>query len=234
MVRMDELKRVVRYTLPGVACITKLFIALLITDYWQVEEFLKNTAAVNSLGIILGIVLASGGLGYILSNIYWGLYWLPGLNQLIAINHTKLFYHLKDIIEIEGDSQLQNDLNNNRLSRKDAWTLGTIFLEERNFKLSDILKRVVDITHSLGAFIIGNFLALFAWIELHIWPSCKPFYADKYFIVIPIWLALIGLHSFNRFVAIRQQTELANAEIYRMITEEYSHKLRKVKIYFYR
>jgi len=67
---MDEVRRFLRYTLPGLSALIQLLIGLSITDSGIVCKILSAKDLTQSLGIILTIFIGSGGLGYLFANIY--------------------------------------------------------------------------------------------------------------------------------------------------------------------
>jgi hypothetical protein len=228
---MDEFKRVIRFALPGIACITELIIFVLIADSSKLTNlFQDKNSNWDGIGLAFGTVIASGGLGYIFSNIYWGFYWWLPFQRYLAIDHTKLFYDLRDKIEIPNNNMIQQALLRRNLSRRDAWVMGTLLLTERDKFPNEVLKRIVDMTHSLGAFIVGNIFVLISWMAIHDWnrPNAK-FWA---IIISIIWLILLILFVINRQATLKQHQELVGSEIYRIINTEYSDKCEKVKLYY--
>ncbi len=72
---MDDVKRFLRFTFPGITSVIFLLAALIISDYNALnmrDHFTYSNS--NIVGIVFGLFIASGGLGYIYSQIYWGLY----------------------------------------------------------------------------------------------------------------------------------------------------------------
>ena len=89
---MDEIKRFMRYTLPGLVCTLQLIIAFIFSDTITVKCFYNNyLKSSNDFGIVLGIFFVSGAIGYILSSIYFSIRWWEPISQLFSINHLILF-----------------------------------------------------------------------------------------------------------------------------------------------
>lgn len=68
---MDEVRRFLRYTLPGLAGVIQFLIALSITDACIVSKIVSVKDQTQSLGLALTIFIGSGGLGYLFANIYF-------------------------------------------------------------------------------------------------------------------------------------------------------------------
>lgn len=62
---MDEARRFLRYILPGLVFPVMLLITLLISDTNEIINFLRNDSDKQIIGVIGGVFLASGVLGYI-------------------------------------------------------------------------------------------------------------------------------------------------------------------------
>jgi len=94
---MDEVKRFFRYTLPGLTCVFELAIAFTISFYDQINIYclLKAFDNVEIIGIVFGSFFISGALGYLIANIYFGIYWKFG-NSLLAMNLRPLIKSLRD------------------------------------------------------------------------------------------------------------------------------------------
>src|SRR5271157_623884 len=147
---MNEIRRFMRYTLPGLVFSFQLLLALSFSNWDKVEKLepLNNKSAI---GIALGVFLATGALGYILSIIYFGLYWFFGLRWLeiipITIDHRPAFRDLYRFKIIDGkgeDLSLDKDLNpgtpmqRKRLSKRDAWIILTQYWYSRKKRADDI------------------------------------------------------------------------------------------------
>jgi len=121
---------------------------------------------------MIGAFLASGALGYILANIYFGLYWSPIVKGFIAIDHLSLLRNLESakIIDIVDEKDNKRDIKNKR----DAWNIITQFWHARVENddqirgINRITDRLTDITHALGATCLGTIIGLIIWIGFHL------------------------------------------------------------------
>src|SRR5437762_3456568 len=121
---MDEVKRFLRFTLPGLACVLLVLLALSVSDPDIVRNVLSKDCA-TSIGEVAVFFLGSGGLGYILANVYFAAYWLPLLSKWWAIDHRSVLEQLGDkvkIIDPSGKSLLASNL-----SRREAWQIVSQF-----------------------------------------------------------------------------------------------------------
>ncbi len=192
---MNDVKRFMRFVLPGLASVIMLLIALIISDSSKLFCFFQSMN-LNDIGIILGLFLASGALGYIFACVYWGIYEF-GLNSCIAIDNRYIFSTLKDKLEIIETSG--NKVKANKLSKRDAWTIAALFWQNNINKSEEIkgstpyVDRITDLTHGLGATVVGSVISLTTWILLKI-AVFKAFKLNiRDIIILIVWLFLIYL-----------------------------------------
>jgi len=72
---MDEVRRFLRYTLPGLATVILFMIALSLTEGCFVRRLFFDKDSSQNIGLVLTLFLGSGALGYLFANIYFSLYW---------------------------------------------------------------------------------------------------------------------------------------------------------------
>lgn len=213
---MDEVRRFMRYVLPGLVCILELVIADSLTgmklfgDIWELSK--------ESASVAVGGFLASGALGYIFSNIYFALRSPLGMKN----DHKNL---LEEIIEeydckivIRKETKLLiNKCNSGKigsLSPRVRWELFNLALHSFHDK-SDAMKkfeqemdRLLDTLHSLGASLFGSVILGLVWLSLQIsWYWDKQFYEPFNFIlreylmpqifVLLCWLLIFLLFGYN-------------------------------------
>ena len=234
---MDEVRRFLRYTLPGLSALIQLLIGLSITDSGIVCKILSAKDLTQSLGIILTIFIGSGGLGYLFANIYFSLYRSWPFSRLIAIDHLTLLKDLrKEIIEIVD---LSGKAYANDLSKREAWTIITQYWHskiEENTKIKGIniiTDRLTDVTHGLGATFIGSLSALASWIAIHlsIAQDSASFISQKVFIVFLGWAILIFMLGFAYRRTNLALQSIANTTLTDIICREYQAG-NKIKIYY--
>ena len=119
---MDEVRRFMRYVLPGLVCILELVIADYLTgmklfgDLWKLSK--------DSASVAVASFLASGALGYIFSNIYFEFRDFFGMRN----DHQRL---LEEIIRRYGCKiNITNEkeeprliINNNNLGNLEDWSI---------------------------------------------------------------------------------------------------------------
>ena len=172
---MNDVRRFLRFTLPGIACILQLFLALLIAGDLKLGGFeVFSEKAGMAIGTVLGAFLLSGGLGYLLAQLYWGLYWFGPICKKVAIDHRPLLKELS--AKFENNFKIVNIQKEDiidRLSKRDAWIIVTYHFDAKleakkgMFEVQNMSNRLMDVTHSLGATLMGSVLAIIAWILIH-------------------------------------------------------------------
>jgi hypothetical protein len=231
---MNEVRRFFRFTIPGITCVLELFIALSISDNKMIASMLDSTGAVANIGLVFAIFLASGGLGYIFANIYFALYWWKPIRDRFAIDHCSLFRDLAEKIELVDTSGTR--INPDDLSKRDAWNILTQFwysqIEDgQDIKgVDQITDRLANITHSLGATVIGSLLSFIAWVSIHFSNPSRSFCIYGELAIIIVWLLLIFLMLKCHQRAQESLQSIANSTIANRITQKYIYT--KIKIYY--
>jgi hypothetical protein len=226
---MDEVKRFLRYTLPGMACIIELFVALSIqkTDRSIIINLFK---LVQDIGLALSVFLGSGALGFLLSGIYFSLCWCPKLEKWFAYDYRPIFNELKSnlfLVDIQGEPYQPE------LTRREAWVLISQYWHSRieyckNIRgVSQIYDRLADVTHGLGATIIGSFLALITWLFLHHYHECLLIFI----LIFSCWIALIVLLYLNFKRSLNNLQTMAMTTLISSIKKEFDNK-GKILIYY--
>ena len=160
---MDETKRFLRYVVPGLVLAVETTLLLFILDpEWTVGKLdsLKRDAG---FGAALVALLASGGVGFILSGIHHTFCWC--LKESV-IDHRKLINGLtaRSIVVIR-DARTNQILPQSD-SLTEAWVItGSLWLErsKTNKKVAGATPRSItlgDLAHSTGAVRVAPFLAL--------------------------------------------------------------------------
>jgi len=236
---MDEVRRFLRYTLPGLSAVIQLIIGLSITDSSIVCSVLSAKDLAESIGIVLTIFIGSGGLGYLFANIYFSLYWSWPFSRLIAIDHLTLFKDLSEkmieIVDFSGKAYSKE------LSKREAWTVFTQYWHskiEENTKIkgvNTITNRLTDVTHGLGATYIGSLLALVSWVVIHLSIShnLASIISKESLFAFLAWIILIIIlgRAYHRTNLALQS--IANTTLTDSITKEYQAG-NKIKIYYHK
>lgn len=184
---MDEVRRFLRYTVPGLSAVVQLFIGLSVSDIDIVCKIISVKDLTQNIGLVLTIFIGSGGLGYLFANIYFSLSWSWPFKYFVAINHLSLLNNLKekviDIIDFSGEPYKKD------LSKREAWTIITQYWHskvKKNSKIggvNSITDRLADVTHSLGATCVGSLSALGSWIGIRLSMAPNPQFiqSEKYY-----------------------------------------------------
>ena len=151
---MEEVRRFLRYTLPGLATLLVVFgivgILRVKLPPWVSDK--------EILAWFVGVFVASGAIGYLMANLYFGLRWLPLLKRFLAIDHKEIIKNLESQLEVWGPSR-KWDLKN--LTKFDSWSIITHYsvshskVEKEMKAISSHCRTMVDITHGLGSLCTG-------------------------------------------------------------------------------
>lgn len=222
---MNEVRRFLRFTLPGIACALQLIIAISISDKNQLNSFLGTATGKESIGLVLAGFLASGALGYILSTIYFALYWLRPIAKRVAIDHLTLFEQMNSYITIkgpDGKSILVTDL-----SKRTAWVIATRYWFSRYEKseciksINPTIDRLIDVTHGLGATIIGSILTIVAWTCIH-WYVLSKSFGLLVVAVVAVWAGLLTLMIISYIQTLEAVQSLINSTLAETIVEQFN------------
>jgi len=213
---MHEVRRFLRFTLPGMASFGQLLLAAYLTNSQAIVDLIisqKNTKDI--LGWIAAAFVSSGVVGYILASAYHALRWIPPFS-FFAIDHlslvTKLISIKKlQIADFEGDLIVKKNLN-----KRDAWTIITYYWyanikqSEQLTGLNAVTDRLVDFTHAAGATFLGTLVGLVVWL---FWFSGFPCFHPKDVILIGCWIILLAIYGVNQRLANKALESIANAGI---------------------
>ena len=236
---MDEIRRFMRFTLPGIVCILVLLVGLLISDFKSLKEYLSNLGDPKlNIGIIIGAFFASGGLGYLFSIIYFSIIWSSLLRKTFANDHRQILFDLRNKIEIMNVAE--KPIHPESLTQREAWAIITQFWnanleEDKVIKgVTSFINRTVDIVHSIGAIIIGTFIMLILWIYLHFFALQEASYNFRLndFIVIFYWLLMLFLFIIDFQLTRKSIQSIINITIIDVIQQKASKKKKKIKLYF--
>jgi len=166
---MDDAKRFLRFVLPGLASTLQFFLFIWILRPHQVSQFfLKSFQNGGGLGPALTIIVASGGLGFVLSTLYHSIYWCRLLDR--ARSYTLTIDHRDALNEADLRGILRSFTQKgsfplNNASRRDAWRIATAIWHARlgtSPRLKEANSRtdsLTSIVHSLGTLVLGTLAA---------------------------------------------------------------------------
>ena len=173
---MDEAQRFLRYVLPGIVFLAELLVLLFILfPDWTTSQ-LKVIKGDQGLGVVLASVLASGGIGFVLSVLYHVILWSP-LDRC-RFNHAPIVASLRtaNVIQLRDattNAQIRDDA---AISRHDAWVIATSLWNERVDSSRHIkganrqAALLVDMLHAVGTARVATPIAWIAvlFIATHI------------------------------------------------------------------
>jgi len=232
---MDEVRRYLRFTLPGLTVIFVFFIVCLFSEKLYASEkfldFIKN----SGLGSSALVLVAATAFGYLFSNIYFVVYWKPRWLNL-AINHIKMLESLSDKLEILD--QKNNRIEFNKNDKAKAWRItaqiwNSMVRKKEVYKREQtLLARLVDVKHMVGATWVGFILAFFLWAYIHGWNGCSGIYNGWKFYIV--WIAIIYTTIYNWKIAKTSHEKLTNSVVVDVINQSYiTNKSMPLKIWYY-
>ena len=228
---MNEVQRFLRYTIPGITTVFLFILASIISNDININEVIySGQDNLKSIGAIIGSFLLTGGLGYITAQLYWGLYWFGPLKSIIAIEHRPM---LKELTETYNGKFFIKDLNNtsleiDKLSKRDAWNIVTYYFESKESDGKELLEkysmnnRLVMVTHSLGATIVGAIIAFLAWLSFHIVSNWCIFFQLSFLtkVIIVSWITIILIMCNAYWSSLKAHENLSNTHFANAVIRE--------------
>ncbi len=214
---MDEVRRFLRFTLPGMASLGQFFLAVYFTRSAAIELLLKKLdSQAGIIGGVVAVFITSGAIGYILASAYIPLYWT--IFSLVSIDHLTIVRKLISLDKLVVTDSDGNPIPEDKLKKRDAWTILTYYwyanLEESKelIGLNKITDRLADFTHAHGATFLGTALGLLVWF---FWFSG---FADglltcRDYIVLVYWLILLMIYGAGHRLSNKALESMANAAV---------------------
>jgi hypothetical protein len=214
---MDEVRRFLRYTLPGMASLGQLFLAVYFTSSPTILLLLKKLD--SQAGLISGVIavfITSGAIGYILASAYHTAYWT--IFSFFSIDHLTIVRKLISRGELVVSDSNGDLIPEDKLEKRDAWTILTYYwhsnLEESKelIGLNKITDRLADFTHAHGASFLGAVLGLLVWFfwfsgfAVGLW-SCVDW------MVLVYWLILLMIYGAGHRFSNKALESMANAAV---------------------
>lgn len=234
---MDEVRRFARYTLPGLASVLLLLIALVFTDGRQLSPWLPSAEVKEGIALVLGGLLASGALGYLFSVIYFATIDIHWIARLFTVDHRQIFVDLANIIDLQDASG--KPVSPTQMTQREAWATATRFWFARS-ETSPVVKgfnpyndRLVDVMHGVGVTAIGTIAAAIAWSVVH-------FHFLGNGLSGTVWIAMLGwvvlilamLRNHRRIVTTVRW--MAHGNMAELVRTEFASTGKKVTIWFVR
>lgn len=207
---MDEARRFLRYIIPGLIFVLEVVLYLYLSqEVWLVPQ-MRKFLSTDNIGVVIGLLLASGGIGFLLSTIHHCLYWTQFYEWLrIVVDHRAMLKKVREIKLLElqlQDKQLQDksELETRPLSRAGAWRVVCSIWHERRTSSKRIeganprVDSLTDIMHGAGTSFVGSILALLMWLYIH--QRVSGHLPSLYSWILPIIFVLFHLSNFRQTV----------------------------------
>lgn len=228
---MEETQRFLRYIIPGIVFIIEVSFYLLMSTYHRFTELIIEFG--KNIAFPISMVLASGGIGFLLGVIYYTLYnvWpfsllvvnhLPQIND--AVNRGWLILQKRT-----DENGRKDDVKNvkEELTQNGAWRIAASLWHGRKDSSSRIkganpfTDRYGNIMHGSGTAFIGSIIAIPFWIFIHakLSQNCFPYW---YFYIIPFLLS--GVHLVNYSITSKHFQTVVDIIMMDVLEEEYSKK----------
>ena len=231
---MNDVRRFMRLTLPGLSTVLMAVIAFSASGHFSQMQIITEPGLSEALGIVAGIFLASGALGYLLANLYFSLRWINTLSRWAVVDHLSVLKELEKFLEVlkpsTGSWRIQD------LTKRNAWSIVTQYWVSHSTD-SDIkgtnptVDRLADITHGLGASCLGSTILFFFWLLACLVRDDKPKFIVV-FITSFIWILAIAVFCHGFHSALIALQTLVNSTFVGNIRDKYDQNNEKVKIYY--
>jgi len=208
---MDEIRRYMRYVLPGLTSLGFVSFMFFLSDPEKMKCIFKTLASNSDfLGLILGIFLSSGAIGFLFSIAYNFFYW-----TLFPVNHKILFEQLSTKIEIVNPNTLTK-VPIDKLNKRRTWEIFTQYsynhISNSNTEFQKFIDRLIDILHSLGSLFIGVLLGLTVWIGIHYCLFNQDFKCNDLLIIL-CFLSLLCIIGYNFYLTAKTRQRVSNDTI---------------------
>jgi hypothetical protein len=206
-----EFGRYLRFTLPGIAFVIEVLAALTVSDRQVVTAttgLLLSAGAPDLLAVVAGLFVLSGGLGYVLSCLYFAAY-ASRIFGFLAVDHRPIARITEPDLRSAERALHLPPLAPSPRTRRQAWNLAVLYWysrldRSRRLKgLNRLTDRLVDHMHAAGTAFVGAVAALLVWLYIRLAVlSCAPWQGPQQwgplagFIVLAA--VLLYLHALAR------------------------------------
>ncbi|HTF03281.1 MAG TPA: hypothetical protein VK826_04615 [Bacteroidia bacterium] len=234
---MDEAKRILRYTLPGLVYLILLIACAIVLKPILFKESLSATVNLGVGEIVGGFILA-GGLGYLFSITYFGLYWIvmrwTGLKHIY--NHKNVLNSLEQqgkICIYYPDSSPAKIKDN-----REAWYVVNVYWHSR-VKESRAIEGMTnkldsyysDITSSLATTflaVIWSFGTFIAILNHDVFPNASTGGLAFCFALYGLFAILIPINWYRTY---KSYEAMINIAFVTEINKEYEQKKKVVDLF---
>jgi hypothetical protein len=215
----DEGRKFLRYLMPGLVygVETLLFLYIVLPEF--AVCMVANFRDKDGLGAIVGVFLASGGLGYIFAAVHHYVQWHSRFDKEI-LNHSRIIEKLRHKEKIPFDNEDlarldRADKADKRETRKIAESLSLALwyrLLKKEHKLgTNGIDQLRNQAHALGTARIASVFALVTTIGLSMWHGipdvCHLFPAIRYVVMLILGVGTIWMfdNSYRRVALFAQK-----------------------------
>lgn len=232
---MNDVRRFIRYAIPGLVFAIQLLIALSFSDYELVSKIYETKGIKEIISLVLVVFLGSGALGYLFGIIYYFLYWLGPIRKVLAIDHKSLFQQLADYIEIKNSDGRIKNLET--LTKKEAWSILTRYWFT-NYEESSCIKgidqtidRLSSIVHGNGTTVIATMFSILFWGVIHN-AQPPPFFSCGILSILGVWLLFLTIAFFSYINSLRFFQSIINSTILQLLMDQHEFLKEKVTIWY--
>lgn len=215
---MHEVRRFLRFTLPGMASFGQLFLAIYLTGNRAIGDLIiAPNNPKDILGWVVAAFVSSGVLGYILASAYHALRWIPPFS-FFAINHLSLVTKLISLEKLQIADSAGDLIKKENLNKRDAWTIVTYYWyanvnqSKQLAGLNTVTDRLVDFTHAAGATFLGTLVGLLIWLFGFSGFRCFNLTMIDV-LLLGYWIILLAFYGANQCLTNRALESVANAGV---------------------
>ncbi len=223
---MNEVKRFVRYTLPGLAALLQAFLILATSEKSYMLSYVKGLSGWETIGGAAILWLFSAGLGYLLSIIYFSLAQM--IPWLFFYNHKPFFEVMKKQKVGRLVCGCGSNIDLTTLTRRAAWvSLNHVWYSLKTTdnpigSIHSYIGRLCDVMHGLGVTFIGTLLTIVGGF----------WFVGSSGTMLLVLAGLAFFTGFN-FISLRVYIErLCNTTLYNFIVNKEDGALLKDKIFY--
>lgn len=162
---MDDARRFLRYVTPGLVFLTEsLGLLVIVIPDWAIPAMHESLGDSSSAALVIGTLVASGGIGYLFGVVHHALHWI---RSGAPLNHTACIRALIDQGELKvADARTRQAIKASDIDRSAAWVILTALWytrveSDQSIKgANDRASGLADLAHSTGTAFVASVAAL--------------------------------------------------------------------------
>jgi hypothetical protein len=222
---MNEARQFLRYIIPGILLGTEVLILLYFLRPDVVRDQLKAAKSSEGLGITVAALLASGGVGFLLSTLHHTIHWQRWWPGAACVDHSLNIKELvaKQVLSVRNIST-DEPIPSSHITRENAWIIVTALWHSRA-ETSELVKGAIrgaagltDLVHSTGTALVAALAApiiAFGWAAVNSDLTWEPRPVLGFLTACAITCLMITLAWMNY----RRTSHFAEAVIDQVITD---------------